>query len=115
MELCATRQFDLIVTDFRMPAMDGIELIKKVRNSNSQIRIIMLSGFVEPLGLDEKSTGADVVIAKSCGEVANLVRSVSRLLSKRVAKKPPASQKNMSAKNTGYAGLISYSHLTFQV
>jgi CheY-like chemotaxis protein len=99
LELCATRQFHLIVTDFRMPAMDGIELIKKVRNSYSQIRVIMLSGFVEPLGLDEKSTGADVVIAKSSGEVANLVRAVSRLLSKRVTKKPPASQKSKPAKN----------------
>jgi CheY-like chemotaxis protein len=99
LEMCATLRFDLIVTDFRMPAMDGIELIKKVRNSDSQVRIIMLSGFVEPLGLDEKSTGADVVIAKSSGEVANLVRSVSRLLSKRATKKPPASQKSASAKN----------------
>ena len=98
LELCASRKFDLMVTDFRMPNMDGIELIQKIRNSYPQVRIIMLSGFVEPLGLDEKTTGADVVIAKSSGEVSNLVRSVSRLLSKRVTKKPPASQKN-PAKN----------------
>ena len=99
LELCAARRFDLIVTDFRMPNMDGIELIKKIRTTNSGVRIIMLSGFVEPLGLDEKSTGAYVVIAKSSGEVGNLVRSVSRLLARRVAKKPPASQKGLAQKN----------------
>jgi len=97
--LFAARKFDLIVTDFRMPAMDGIELIKKIRDSDSQVRIIMLSGFVEPLGLDEKSTGADVVIAKSSGEVGNLVRSVSRLLARRVTKKPPVSQKSPPPKS----------------
>jgi CheY-like chemotaxis protein len=99
LELCATRKFDLIVTDYRMPKMDGIEFIKELRNSDSQARIIMLSGFVEPLGLDEKSTGADVVIAKSSGEVGNLVRSVGRLLARRVPKKPPASHKSPPPKN----------------
>jgi CheY-like chemotaxis protein len=99
LELCAACTFDLIVTDYKMPKMDGIELIKKIRNSDSQARIIMLSGFVEPLGLDEKSTGADVVIAKSSGEVSNLVRTVGRLLARRVPKKPPVSQKSPPPRN----------------
>jgi CheY-like chemotaxis protein len=90
---CTARKFDLVVTDYKMPKMNGIELIEEIRKSGSQAPIILLSGFVEPLGLDEKSTGADVVISKSSGEVGNLVRSVSRLLSRRVEKKPPASQK----------------------
>jgi len=99
LEMCAGRRFDVVVTDFKMPKMNGIELIKRLRNSEYQTRIIMLSGFVEPLGLDEKSTGADVVIAKSSGEVGNLVRSVKRLLAKRAGKKPPASQKGGAPRN----------------
>ena len=83
-----SRKFDLMVTDYKMPNMDGIELIQEdPQYPIPTCRIIMLSGFVEPLGLDEKSTGADVVIAKSSGEVGNLVRSVSRLLSRRVDEK----------------------------
>jgi CheY-like chemotaxis protein len=93
LEMCAACKFDLVVTDYKMPKMTGAELIQEIRKSDSQARIILLSGFVEPLGLDEKSTGADVVIAKSSGEVANLVRSVSRLLARRPEKKPAASQK----------------------
>src|SRR5690348_16171055 len=93
LEMHAARKFDLIVTDYKMPKMSGVELIQKIRKSDADTRIIMLSGFVEPLGLDEKSTGADVVISKSAGEVGNLTRAVSRLL-KQVPRKPPGSQKD---------------------
>ena len=51
LELCAARKFDVVVTDYKMARMNGIELIQKIRNSDSQVRIIMLSGFVEPLGV----------------------------------------------------------------
>lgn len=40
-------EIDLLITDVRMPIMDGIELIKKVRERNEKIRIIVLSGFDE--------------------------------------------------------------------
>jgi len=93
LELYASRKISLVVTDYKMAKMNGIELIEKIRNSDAEARIIMLSGFVEPLGLDEKSTGADIVISKSSGEVGNLLRSVRRLLSRRDVKKPPASEK----------------------
>jgi len=73
-----------------MPRMDGLELIKRIRSAHAGARIILLSGFVEPLGLTEQSTGADVVIVKSAGEVGQLTRSVKRLLSQ-PARKPAAS------------------------
>jgi len=103
LEVLSTRKFDVVVTDYKMERMNGVELIKEIRKSDSQACIILLSGFVEPLGLDEKTTGADVVISKSSGEVGNLVRSVSRLLARRVEKKPPASQKR-PGKKTNTAG-----------
>jgi CheY-like chemotaxis protein len=36
---------DLIITDLRMPRMDGIELIKTIRETNKSIPIIVLTGF----------------------------------------------------------------------
>jgi CheY-like chemotaxis protein len=74
-----------------MPRMDGVELIKRIRSAQTGARIILLSGFVEPLGLTEQSTGADVVIVKSAGEVGQLTRSVKRLLSQPPARKPASS------------------------
>jgi CheY-like chemotaxis protein len=84
-------RFDMVVTDYRMPGMDGIEMIRRIRAQNAAARIILLSGFVEPLGLNESNTGADAVIAKTSGEAAMLARSVKRLLTRVPARKPVAS------------------------
>ena len=93
LKLFESADFDVVVTDYRMPRMNGAELIQRIRKVNPNARIILLSGFVEPLGLTEESTGADVIIAKSGNEPAHLIRWVKRLLN-RGTRKPPARQKN---------------------
>ena len=80
--------YDLVITDYKMPKMNGKELIERMRKQAPAIPVILLSGFIDALGLDEKSTGADVVIQKSANEVAHLVRSVKRLLTRKPPKKP---------------------------
>src|ERR1017187_9939730 len=91
LELFSKQNFDVVVTDFKMPRMDGIELIKRIRSAQAGTRIILLSGFVEPLGLTEHSPGADVVFAKSAGEVGQLTRSVKRLRREPLARKTAGS------------------------
>jgi two-component system response regulator YesN len=91
LEILESTAFDVVITDYKMPCMDGAELIQRIRKGNPNARIILLSGFVDPLGLSEKSTGADVVLPKSCNEAAHLLRHVKRLLSA-PARKPPRSQ-----------------------
>lgn len=83
--------FDLVVTDYRMPLMNGIELIKNVRKHDEIIPIILVSGFADALGLTKGNTGADFVIQKSANEVAHLVRAVNCLMRKKPRRKPPAS------------------------
>ena len=85
-------RFDVVVTDYRMKRMNGVELIEKIRKLDPGARVILLSGFVEPLGLTEQNTGADAVISKSSNEPAHLVRCVKRLMN-RALRKQPASQK----------------------
>mgnify|MGYP005812450091 CR=1 FL=1 len=84
--------FDLVITDFRLPDQDGLILIHEVRRRAPAIAIILISGFVDTLGFDEKVTGADVVIQKSANEVNHLLRAVSRLLKCPPPKRPAASQ-----------------------
>jgi len=95
---------DLVITDFRMPNMDGVELINHIRQLRADLPIILLSGFVEPLGLSEESTGADVVLSKSAGEMGFLVRSVRRLLSRQPARKPLESEHIAKSKKAHNAG-----------
>jgi CheY-like chemotaxis protein len=103
LKLFESADFDVVVTDYRMPRMNGAELIQRIRKLNPNARIILLSGFVEPLGLTEENTGADVVIAKSSNEPAHLTRWVKRLLN-RAARKPPAMQKIAPARAKASSG-----------
>jgi CheY-like chemotaxis protein len=84
--------FDVVVTDYRMPRMNGAELIQRIRQLEPNARIILLSGFVDPLGLTEEGTGADVVIAKSSHEPVHLLSWVKRLVNRATPRKPPSRQ-----------------------
>jgi CheY-like chemotaxis protein len=67
-----------------MPRMDGLELIGRLRKHTPGLPIVLISGYVDTLGMNEASTGADVVIQKSANEVSHLIRGVNRLLRKSV-------------------------------
>lgn len=43
LDLLANRQVDLLVTDIRMPRMDGLELIRRVRAMREDVGIVVLS------------------------------------------------------------------------
>lgn len=89
-----SQTFDLVVTDYRMPEVSGQQVIRKVRQHSPKTPIVLLSGYVDALGLDEQSTGADVVLSKGPGEVQELLRAVARFSGRRrVPVKPPAPQK----------------------
>src|SRR5487761_1933872 len=45
----AGRKFDLVVTDYKMPRMDGLELIVKLRKIVPGLPVILISGFVDSL------------------------------------------------------------------
>ena len=94
LELCSKHSFDVVVTDYKMPKMNGVELISRLRKLHPATAVILISGFTDTLGLDEASTGADVVLQKSNNEVPQLIRAVNRLLRKQQAppKKPTGSQ-----------------------
>lgn len=45
LDLCAQQSFDLIITDYHMPAMDGLTLAAMVHRQYPSIPIIMLTAF----------------------------------------------------------------------
>ena len=86
------QKFDLVVTDYKMPCMDGLELIARLRKKAPEVPIILISGFVDTLGLNEENTGADAVIQKAANEVSHLKHAVARLLRPKAPRKPARSQ-----------------------
>jgi DNA-binding response OmpR family regulator len=46
-ELFELHNLDLIITDIKMPELTGIELVKKIREKNSEVQIIIISAYTE--------------------------------------------------------------------
>ncbi len=84
--------FDLVITDWKMPKMDGLELIRRLREAGFAPPIILLSGFADSAGMSEEKTGADAIVQKSSNEVQVMLNTVKRLLNRKPARKLPAKQ-----------------------
>src|SRR5579863_2641634 len=87
-ELFQKHQFDVVVTDLRMGGIDGVELIRRIRATDVPTRIILLSGFIDCLGLTTETSGADELVNKSNKEVPELLRAVRKLAARPRRRKP---------------------------
>src|ERR1700759_5636353 len=58
LELCGKQRFDVVVTDYKMPKMNGVEFIGRIRKQHATMAVILISGFTDTLGLNESNTGA---------------------------------------------------------
>jgi len=51
-ETLAGRGVDLLITDINMPRMNGVELMRLVRQEHAELPIIVISGFLEQAHLE---------------------------------------------------------------
>ena len=77
-------KFDLVLVDYYMPGMNGGEVIKRIREQNARVPIILLSGYTERFALEEKVPQADAALQKGAREVKELLETVDRLLNRRL-------------------------------
>jgi len=47
LDAMAQRPFDVVVTDLKMEGMDGMEVLARVRRSNPETRVIIITGYAE--------------------------------------------------------------------
>jgi len=83
LEIAKKEKIDIVITDSIMPEMDGVELIKTLRNGeyDKSIQIIMLSNMSEPEDRNKvMQLGANGFIAKSDFTPAELVIEVKKII-----------------------------------
>lgn len=90
--------FDVVVTDYKMPKMGGREVLQGVRERRPQVPVVILSGCIEQLGLKEElSQIADAVLFKGPSELDDLLRTVSKLVKRGVGSARQAAEAKSKA------------------
>ena len=83
LELLAKGGFDLLMADYAMPGMSGIELTRAARTRQPGIPVLLMSGYVETSRIDRQVEGARLV--KKPYRLAELVDAIESLLRGRAA------------------------------
>jgi two-component system cell cycle sensor histidine kinase/response regulator CckA len=65
LEIFRKGRFDLVLSDITIPDMDGIELIKKMKENDQQVKIIVITGHLQKEKEEKaRQAGADEVLIK---------------------------------------------------
>jgi YesN/AraC family two-component response regulator len=65
LELYDQHPVDLVLTDIKMPGVDGYHLLKEIKSRNANVRIVLMSGYSNDFSIREAiELGADEFIVK---------------------------------------------------
>ena len=74
------KRFGLIILDIRMPGMDGLEVLKKIREQDLADKVIMLTGVDElKIARDSLQLGADDFLTKPY-DIKTLLACIKRVM-----------------------------------
>ena len=65
LEMTKAEDFSLIIIDYKMPEMNGVELLKRIKKVRPEVIVFMLTAFISnELIAQAKKEGADRVLSK---------------------------------------------------
>lgn len=82
LESIKMRNYDLVLLDIMMPDINGLDILKELKNENENIKVIMMTAY-STLNTTLKSDtfGADAYLEKPFSSLLNLRTTVEELLS----------------------------------
>ncbi|MFP4163799.1 MAG: sigma-54-dependent transcriptional regulator [Chitinispirillaceae bacterium] len=105
LEVFGEEQFDLIISDFKMPGMNGVELLEKVREMDSEVPYLIITayGAIET-AVDAMKKGAYDFLQKSDNLIRELEITVERTLQYRSLVRENRDLKSALKKKWDYIG-----------
>jgi CheY-like chemotaxis protein len=77
-------RFDVVVCDMRMPGIDGVEVLERVRETSPTTARVMLSGSADKDEVDRATAAVDILLDKPCGS-ATLRATLERMINRQAA------------------------------
>ncbi|NJD91911.1 MAG: hybrid sensor histidine kinase/response regulator [Geobacter sp.] len=112
LSLFAKGGIDVILTDVMMPGMDGIELLKRLKEKEPTIVVIVMTGFAEKdVILNALKADADDFISKPLN-LLQLKTAVDKALIKKALKEEIASLKSLDRLKSNFLSTISHKFRT---
>ena len=103
------RDFRLLLTDWRMPGLDGLELTQAVREERIPVGIVMLTGFADTdVAVRAMKLGADDFLCKPF-EPERLSQMIKRILERRALLDEKEALRRMAEREYGYGAIVSRS------
>lgn len=100
--------FDLVISDVKMPRLGGIELLEAIRSSSPDVAVVMLTGYgTVGEAVDAMKLGAFDFIEKPF-DVARLMAAVDRALEKRELESLRRESRILSASNAFLESFAEY-------
>lgn len=103
---------DVVLTDVMMPGMDGIELLKRIKEKEPTIVVIVMTGFAEKdVILNALKADADDFISKPLN-LLQLKTAVDKALVKKALKEEIATLKSLDRLKSNFLSTISHKFRT---
>jgi len=75
--------FNIVISDIVMPIMDGLELLRRIKNYNGGIQVIMITGYVTMHNiLTAMRRGAETVFFKPLNNLDRLEEAIGQCISR---------------------------------
>ncbi len=103
---------DVVLTDVMMPGMDGIELLKKIKQKEPTVVVIVMTGFAEKdVILSALKADADDFVSKPLN-LLQLKTAIDKALVKKALKEEIASLKSLDRLKSNFLSTISHKFRT---
>jgi DNA-binding NtrC family response regulator len=95
LEIAGEKAFDAVVLDLAMPGLDGIETLRRLRDAEPEIQVMILSGRATvDTAVEAMRLGAIDILEKPA-EVEALVERIRQARAKRLAEEDHATQEQI--------------------